>query len=460
MIIAPVVMLATTLQDVDGAALYKRVLPSIATLSVVHKDGKSSLGTGFLAYKPGLMVTAWHVVENAKSVTAKFSDGEEFECTGIVDKDISRDVAIIRVKAVGKPLLAVADEKPDVGAKAFIVGAPRGLDFSISDGIISQIDTLEGKKIIQYTCPTSPGNSGGPLLDSSGKVRGVVSFLLKDSQNLNFAIPISYVSGFDLSLATVSWNEVTTSPSMSVVSKKLNQDDFDKLAIEVIRLSRTADLVRRSFPFLLRADPTALNNGPTAEVIATYRSLMKFEAEHKGDVFDTNMPALKDAQLLINKWVQVYENMITSLEKFQRRDVESASFQRLSDVMISELENDDFAKAYKEYVYYDKSFQTKRPIGHRAYNQTFISGIEVFPANPKVIVLVYDDSFAKKVGLQIGDTMLSTDRGAVNDVTDLENIIVANLGNTVKVKVLRNNKERELNMKIPKQIPQEYKPKS
>src|SRR5687767_14703791 len=85
-------------QQPDAAAVYKKVLPSVMTIKVKRADGSSSLGTGFLAYKDGLAVTCWHVVKGAVSATAKFSDGEEFDVSGLVDKDEKRDLAVIRVK--------------------------------------------------------------------------------------------------------------------------------------------------------------------------------------------------------------------------------------------------------------------------------------------------------------------------------------------------------------------------
>ncbi len=197
--------------------LYKKVLPSIATLIVEMPNGQRSIGTAFMTIKEGLALTAWHVLEGGRKATLKFSDGEQFEVSGLVDRDELRDLALIRVKVFGRPLLKTEAAEPAIGSKAFVVGSPRGLEFSISDGLLSQIQTIAGMKQFQFTCPSSPGNSGGPLINAKGQVIGVVSWQLRDSQNLNFAMPVSYALGLDTTLPTRLLESVTSSgPALSL----------------------------------------------------------------------------------------------------------------------------------------------------------------------------------------------------------------------------------------------------
>lgn len=192
----------------DATALYNKVLPSVMTLHVVRKGGGTVTGTAFLAFKDGIAVTAWHVVADAKEATVKFADGAEYDVSGLIDKDERRDVALIRVKVAGKPLLSLQGTNPAVGTKAYAVGAPQGLEFSLSEGIVSQLRTEKGIDAVQFTCPVSQGNSGGPLLDSEGRVLGVVSAQVRDGQNLNFASPAVYAMGLDQTLPTKPWDTV------------------------------------------------------------------------------------------------------------------------------------------------------------------------------------------------------------------------------------------------------------
>lgn len=79
--------LARLQQPLDAQAIYKKVSPSVMTLQVVTKAGDKVQGTAFLAVKDGVAVTAWHVIRDAATVTAKFADGQEFEASGVVDRD-------------------------------------------------------------------------------------------------------------------------------------------------------------------------------------------------------------------------------------------------------------------------------------------------------------------------------------------------------------------------------------
>jgi S1-C subfamily serine protease len=163
-----------------------------------------------VAIKDGLAITAWHLVKDAKRVIAKFSSGEEFEVSGLVDKDEKRDVAIVKIKVFGRPCLDMNPMDSPIGSKSYVIGSPKGLEFAITEGLVSQIQTIDGIKYYQFSCPASPGNSGGPLVNGKGEVIGVVSWQLRDGQNLNFAIPVSYVLGLDSTLPTQPWSSVTT----------------------------------------------------------------------------------------------------------------------------------------------------------------------------------------------------------------------------------------------------------
>jgi S1-C subfamily serine protease len=194
--------------QIKPEALYKSALPSIMTLTVTKADGKEFQGPAFMLTDSGIAATAWHLVDGANSASVRFSDGEEFEVSGLIDKDEKRDLALIRVKSFGRPELKTSKSSPEVGSRAFVIGAPRGLEFTISEGLVSQIQQIEGMKQYQFSSPASPGNSGGPLLNESGEVIGVVSWQLTNGQNLNFAIPSSYLLGLDKSLPTTPWAAV------------------------------------------------------------------------------------------------------------------------------------------------------------------------------------------------------------------------------------------------------------
>jgi WD40 repeat protein len=179
----------------DGESVYKGAVRSVMTLEVETTTGQRTGGTAFLAIRRGVAVTAWHVISDARRIKARFSDGRETAVTRILDVDEERDLAVLELADSGSgPLLRIATDDPPVGSRVYLLGAPEGLEFSISEGIVNQIRRLDGTKLIQYSAPTNPGNSGGPLLDAKGNVVGICVFLLRDSQNLNFAVKAWYAT--------------------------------------------------------------------------------------------------------------------------------------------------------------------------------------------------------------------------------------------------------------------------
>ena len=76
-----------------------------------------------------------------------------------------------------------------MAARAYVIGSPKGYDFSITDGLISQIRSVKGFLQYQLSCPISPGNSGSPVFNQRGEVIGIASWTKAGAQNLSFAIP-------------------------------------------------------------------------------------------------------------------------------------------------------------------------------------------------------------------------------------------------------------------------------
>jgi S1-C subfamily serine protease len=185
--------------------LYSAVLPSVVTLDVENAAGRHFIGTAFLAAGDGLAVTAWHVVHDAQHVTARYSDGQQVESVGLVDKNEQLDVAVIKLGGSPRPQIKLLSAAPRIGSRIYVMGAPRGFDFSISEGLLSQVRTLDGVRYYQLSCPISPGDSGGPVLNERGEAVGVVSWRKADAENVGFAIPSSAIEGMNASLLPGAW---------------------------------------------------------------------------------------------------------------------------------------------------------------------------------------------------------------------------------------------------------------
>ena len=89
-------------------------------------------------------------------------------------------------------IASVADVR--TGQRVYAIGAPLGLELTISEGIVSSLREVENGKVIQTTAPVSPGSSGGGLFNAEGQLIGIVTFQTRSGQNLNFAVPADWIS--------------------------------------------------------------------------------------------------------------------------------------------------------------------------------------------------------------------------------------------------------------------------
>ncbi|HEU0040530.1 MAG TPA: trypsin-like peptidase domain-containing protein [Verrucomicrobiae bacterium] len=185
--------------------IYEKTSPSVLTLEVENSNHERFVGAACLVVRPGLAVTAWHVVHDAQKIEAWFSDHRRAKIVGLVAKDEKLDLALIEIEANDRPRTVLATNTPRIGAKAFVIGAPKGMDFSIADGLISQVRELEGVRQYQLSCPISPGNSGGPVLNDRGELVGIVSWREAGVQNLSFAVPSLEVLRLDSRKPAVPW---------------------------------------------------------------------------------------------------------------------------------------------------------------------------------------------------------------------------------------------------------------
>lgn len=174
--------------------VYNNSVNKVALLLCYENGVPSSQGSGFFIDK-NTLVTNYHVIEGTTSIEIKTSEEEDFYRGGkVVLASEEFDLAIIRTNK-DFPFFSIdSTGKEKVGSKVYTIGNPRGLEGTISDGILSGKRNEYGTEYLQITAPISPGNSGGPLLNENGEVIGVSTFTFVNGQNLNFAMPIKYIS--------------------------------------------------------------------------------------------------------------------------------------------------------------------------------------------------------------------------------------------------------------------------
>ena len=181
----------------DIPAISREAHGAVVSIVVSDKNGHPlAQGSGFLISKDGQVVTNYHVIKNGSSAVIKFPDGAFFVVDGVLASDKDRDVAIIKAHGNDFRALTLGDSnRLQVGEEVVAIGSPLSLESTVSNGIVSAIRTVEdeGGKFLQITVPISPGSSGGPLFNMSGKVVGITTSHIKGGENLNFAIPINDV---------------------------------------------------------------------------------------------------------------------------------------------------------------------------------------------------------------------------------------------------------------------------
>lgn len=164
----------------------------------------SCVGTGFIVNKNGYIVTNAHVVNNGnfKKITISLYDGTDVE-GNVLYCDSTLDLAIVKIEKTGLKAVTLGDsDNVKIGSYAAAIGNPLGLTFerSITQGIISGLNrtitvddgtTMEG--LMQTDAAINSGNSGGPLLDSKGRVIGIASAKAASGESMGFAIPINVV---------------------------------------------------------------------------------------------------------------------------------------------------------------------------------------------------------------------------------------------------------------------------
>ena len=194
--------------------LYQKVLPSVMALEVENQLGEKFIGSAVLALADDVALTAWHVVADARSVWAVFADGQRVKVSGCIQHDGLQDLALLKLeKRLPRRRAALGREMQPVAARVYVIGGPKGYNFSISDGLISQLQIVNGFVQYQLSCPISPGNSGSPILNQRGEVVGIVSWTKSDAQNLSFAIPIQAFSRLLVSERPKSWEELAAAPA-------------------------------------------------------------------------------------------------------------------------------------------------------------------------------------------------------------------------------------------------------
>ena len=185
--VLPLALFARTASEVFALAS-----PSVVVVYTADR-GFQPLSQGSGVAMPGQAVaTNCHVLAKAAWIVVR--DRDEPRPASLLQTNTERDVCLLRVAGLTAPPAQLGSSASlRVGDPVYAIGTPRGLELTLSEGIVSSFRGQGRARLIQTTAPISPGSSGGGLFDAEGRLVGLPSFLLRESQQLNFAVPVEWV---------------------------------------------------------------------------------------------------------------------------------------------------------------------------------------------------------------------------------------------------------------------------
>ncbi len=212
---------AFTEEELNTIGIYERVAPAVVNITTMTCEPEfffcpvpptTGSGSGIVLKAEGLIVTSFHLVDNAESVQVGLSDGRRLVAR-VVASSPADDLTLIRVDPGDRPLQEIVlgnSESLKVGQKVLAIGNPFGLGQTLTVGVVSMLgrsirrDGRIFRDVIQTDASINPGNSGGALVDSSGELIGMNTAILSttgSSIGIGFAVPVNRIKAVTPGLA-------------------------------------------------------------------------------------------------------------------------------------------------------------------------------------------------------------------------------------------------------------------
>ena len=179
---------ASTSDDFSG--IIENSLKSVVTIRT-----DVSQGTGFIISNDGFIVTNAHVLSGARELYILDYQQNKYSAE-LIGYNITYDLVLLKISGNYTSLELGNSKDVQIGEKVIAIGNPLGLQFSVSEGIVSAVDRAGENNInayIQTDAALNPGNSGGPLINKEGEIIGINNFKIGGGENLGFALESNYI---------------------------------------------------------------------------------------------------------------------------------------------------------------------------------------------------------------------------------------------------------------------------
>jgi hypothetical protein len=189
---APATAPPAALSSNPAEDIFARVSPSVARVNVIDASGRMvAFGSGVVIDREAV-ITNCHVLRHGVNINVKLGSAVRSADVQVSDEEL--DLCRLSVSGLNAPAVRLGSVKQlRTGQRVYAIGAPQGLELTISEGIVSSLREVPGGTVIQTTAPISAGSSGGGLFDLSGRLVGIMTFQHRYGQNLNFALPADWI---------------------------------------------------------------------------------------------------------------------------------------------------------------------------------------------------------------------------------------------------------------------------
>lgn len=270
--------------------VFQQASPNIFSVETVGAAGKPlRQGSGVRISRDSL-ITNCHVLDEAKGITVR-QENRRFPGK-VVQRDEGRDLCLVSVSFndAQKAALKLRDsETLVVGEEVFAIGAPLGLELTISNGIVSSLRKAEDGMLIQITAPISPGSSGGGLFDGKGNLIGITTLQAVEGQNVNFAIPVEWIKQIHQRSAERELIERAAKEFQARANTLKNAKQWSELEVFTSRQLKVNTKNRLALAYLAVAQ-TGL--GRLDEALQSFEQFIKLPVRRSSDVIDDLMVSI------------------------------------------------------------------------------------------------------------------------------------------------------------------------